>query len=67
MKSIKLEVNMTCATCANKIDAKLKELGVESNTNPALQIVKAKFDESKCSESEIIKAINSLGYNAKKR
>ncbi|WP_056934156.1 heavy metal translocating P-type ATPase [Thermococcus barophilus] len=64
-----MEVNikitgMSCASCAKTIEMALKELeGVkEAKVNLATESAYIKFDESKVSITDIIRAIESVGY-----
>ncbi|GAB6101856.1 heavy metal translocating P-type ATPase [Thermococcus atlanticus] len=55
---------MSCASCARTIELALKELeGVkDARVNLATENASVKFDESKVSITQIIKAIESVGY-----
>lgn len=55
---------MTCASCAKTIELTLMEIdGVkEAKVNLATESAHIKFDESKVSVAQIIKAIESIGY-----
>ncbi|WP_175059839.1 heavy metal translocating P-type ATPase [Thermococcus sp. 2319x1] len=64
-----MEVNikitgMSCASCAKTIEVALKELeGVkDAKVNLATETAYVKFDESKVSITQIIRAIESIGY-----
>ncbi|MFH1209731.1 MAG: heavy metal translocating P-type ATPase [archaeon] len=68
MKKITLSISgMHCASCAILIDKALKKLdGVKSeNVNLTLEKATVEFDETKISESSIIKTIEKAGYGAK--
>ena len=57
---------MHCVGCAMTIDGAVEDLpGVKSaSTNYARQVADIEFDERKVSESQIIAAIQSAGYQA---
>ena len=59
---------MTCASCAAKIEKKLSKLGGVSKASVNLATEKAsiEFDASEIKISELIKAVQSLGYEAEK-
>ena len=59
---------MTCAACSAKIEKKLSLMGGVSKANVNLTTEKAtvEFDVSEVKVSELIKVVQSLGYNAEK-
>ena len=67
MKKIKLSVSgMTCAACQTNVTRAASSLqGVsEVDVNLLSGVLKATIDESVCSEKQLIKKINSIGYFA---
>ncbi|MBT6824038.1 cadmium-translocating P-type ATPase [archaeon] len=67
MKKIKLNVSgMHCASCSTLIERSLKKLeGVKtSNVNFSTSNANIEYNESKISENDFIKKIESLGYSA---
>ena len=59
---------MSCAACAARIEKKLSKLGGVSNANVNFSTEKAtvEFDPSEIKPSELIKAVESIGYGAQK-
>ncbi|HEX2914100.1 MAG TPA: heavy metal translocating P-type ATPase [Chloroflexia bacterium] len=60
---------MTCASCVNRIERKLKKLdGIESaNVNLATERGTVKYDPAKLNLTEIISAVEAAGYKAAPR
>ena len=59
---------MSCATCAARIERKLNRMnGVNGTVNLATEKAFVKFDQAEIKTSEIISAIESLGYGAIKQ
>lgn len=61
----KFKVDMHCASCALSIEKELKRHGCEVKSNPALKLVKVKFDEDKYTTEDIKQFIKGVGYDAK--
>ena len=59
---------MSCAACAARIEKKLSKLGGVSKANVNFSTEKAtvEFDPSEIKPSELIKAVESIGYGAEK-
>jgi Cu+-exporting ATPase len=59
---------MTCAACAAKIEKKLSKLGgvVKATVNLATEKASVEFDPAEIKVSDMIKAVQSLGYDAEK-
>lgn len=69
LKTINLAITgMTCASCVNTIETQLnKQSGiVETSVNLATERARITFDPSSITESQIINAIDNVGYGAKK-
>lgn len=59
-KKINIE-GMTCHHCVKAVEVELEDLGVESyDVQIGLAIVK--YDETKISEHDLVKAIDEAGY-----
>lgn len=67
MKKVILKIEgMHCVSCAINIDFVLEDLGVKSSkTNYAKSQTEVEFDPEKISLQKIVKAIKSIGYEAK--
>ncbi len=59
---------MTCAACAARIEKKLSKLGgvSKASVNLATEKASVEFDADEIKVSEIIKAVQSIGYGAEK-
>lgn len=57
---------MHCTSCAMNIDGELEDTGKikDVKTNYAKAITEVEFDEQEISETEIIKIIEKVGYQA---
>jgi P-type Cu+ transporter len=64
--TITLELEgMTCASCASRIERSLNGLaGVESTVNLATEKASVRYDERSVSVSELVAAVESVGYAA---
>ena len=57
---------MTCASCANRIERKLNKLdGVQASVNYATEKAAVSFDPEHVSAEDLLKAVESAGYQAK--
>lgn len=67
-KELSLSITgMTCASCANRIEKVLNKMkSVHANVNLATESVKISYDESEVALNQIIKEIETLGYNVPK-
>ena len=67
-KAVLKITGMSCAACASKIEKKLSKLGGISKANVNLTTEKATvdYDPAEIKVSEMIKAVESLGYGAEK-
>jgi len=58
-------VGMTCASCANRIERKLNELGgVEATVNYATERASVAYDASAVAPEQLVAAVASAGYEA---
>src|SRR5690242_15456280 len=67
ISSVTLEIEgMTCASCVNRIERKLKKTpGVqEANVNLATEKGAVKFDSNQVGVAELVKAVEAAGYRA---
>lgn len=67
----KVELNITgmsCASCAAKIEKQLEKMEgvIKGSVNLATERAKVEFDPSRVKSSDIINAINALGYKSEK-
>ncbi|MFV0424101.1 MAG: heavy metal translocating P-type ATPase [Bacilli bacterium] len=62
-------VGMSCASCASKIESKLNQFEgvIRANVNFATEKANVKYEPQKVKLSELIIAINEIGYEAKIR
>ncbi|MGM0878183.1 MAG: heavy metal translocating P-type ATPase [Bacillota bacterium] len=67
-KELSLSITgMTCASCANRIEKVLNKMkSVHANVNLTTESVKISYDESEVELNQIIKEIETLGYNVPK-
>jgi len=61
-------IGMTCASCAAKIEKKLNKLDgvIKASVNLATEKAAIEYDSSKVKISDMIKAIEALGYKAER-
>lgn len=65
MKIRRFEVNMSCASCAQKIMKKLDQYkDLKHVVNPLEKMVSIEADENKYSDEEIKKILKEIGYEA---
>lgn len=61
----RFEVNMSCASCANRIMKKLKQFpDVQYSLNPMEQMMTIEADETKYSDEMIVAMMKEIGYIA---
>ncbi len=65
-KSVKIQTNITCGACKDKIEAGLKDVkGInKTDVDVASKIVTVSYDDDSITESSITKTISGLGYSA---
>ena len=61
-----LEVTgMTCAACANRIERRLNKIdGVQASVNYATEIARVEFDPALVVPTDLVAAVESIGYGA---
>ena len=57
---------MTCASCQANVQKAVEKLGVENvNVNLVSETMNVSYDENKISNSDIINAVEKIGYGAR--